>query len=43
MECFMENQRIVSDKIICTKKPKLMFISKLLLILTTVVLYVMQA
>ena len=39
----MENQKAVSGNIVYTKKPKLMFISKLLLILTTVVLYVMQA
>ena len=42
MELNMENQRIVSDKIIYTKKPKFMRISKIMLILTAVVLYIMQ-
>ena len=42
MELFMENQRIVSDKIVYTQKSKFMRICKILLILTTVVLYVMQ-
>lgn len=42
MELFMENQRIVNEKIVYTKKPKFMRISKILLILTAVVLYVMQ-
>ena len=38
----MENQRIVNAKVVYTQKARLMFASKLLLILTAVVLYAMQ-
>ena len=38
----MENQRIVNEKVVYTQKARLMFASKLLLILTAVVLYAMQ-
>ena len=38
----MDNQRIVNAKVVYTEKPRLMFASKLLLILTAVVLYAMQ-
>lgn len=38
----MGDQRIVNDKIVYTKKPKIMFISKILLVVTAAVLYVMQ-
>ena len=42
MDKNMENQRIVNAKVVYTEKPRLMFASKLLLILTAVVLYAMQ-
>ena len=38
----MENQKIVSGKTVFTNKPKFMFISKILLAVTALVLYVMQ-
>ena len=42
MDKIMDNQRIVNAKVVYTEKPRLMFASKLLLILTAVVLYAMQ-
>lgn len=39
----MENQKVVSDKVIFTEKPRFMKASKIILALTVVVLYVMQA
>lgn len=42
MEKIMENQRIVNANVVYTQKARLMFASKLLLILTAVVLYAMQ-
>ena len=42
MDKYMDNQRIVNAKVVYTEKPRLMFASKLLLILTAVVLYAMQ-
>ena len=38
----MENQKIVSGKTVFTNKPKFMFISKIILAVTALVLYVMQ-
>ena len=38
----MENQRIVNAKVVYTQKARLMFASKLLLVLTALVLYAMQ-
>ena len=38
----MENQKTVSGKTVFTNKPKFMFISKILLAVTALVLYVMQ-
>ena len=39
----MDNPKIVNDKIIFTNKPRLMLASKIILAITVVVLYVMQA
>ena len=38
----MENQKTVSGKTVFTNKPKFMFISKIILAVTALVLYVMQ-
>ena len=42
MDKIMENQRIVNANVVYTQKARLMFASKLLLILTALVLYAMQ-
>lgn len=42
MDKIMENQRIVNANVVYTQKARLMFASKLLLVLTALVLYAMQ-